>query len=123
MNKRVHIVLAFATALLCAGCAGPFGVATTTIPASSRDVLVVGKSSKADVIAALGRTKAVRFDSGYEVWVYQYKGDTPGSIAMRARLEHAILGKGTLGNTEFVLLFGPSGVLEKTRIRLPPTAG
>lgn len=123
MIKRIYLTLALATGLLCAGCAGPFGVSTATISVSSLDHLVVGKSSKADVMALLGGTKVIRFDSGYEVWVYQYRGDTPSSIPLRARLEHAILRKGTLDNIEFVLLFGPSGVLEKTRIRMPPTAG
>jgi hypothetical protein len=49
---------------------------------------------KADLIAALGQATVVRFDSGYEVWIY--KPDD---------------------KTEFVALLTPAGAVAKTRAR------
>jgi len=58
--------------------------------------LSVGRSTKADVRAALGEGTVVAFPSGYDVWVYR---ETPPS------------------SVELVLLFEPSGILSKTRVR------
>ena len=70
--------------------------------------LIPGKSTKADVLAALGKTTAISFDSGYEIWVYHVKE------AARRDARPA----------EFVVLFDPSGVLAKTRTRpAPPPRG
>jgi hypothetical protein len=68
---------------------------------AAADAITVGKSTKADVRAALGEAVVIDFDSGYEVWVY------------KERLRE----KATPPATEFVLLFAPSGILTKTRIR------
>jgi hypothetical protein len=51
-------------------------------------------ATKADLVAALGQASVVRFDSGYEVWIY--KPDD---------------------QTEFVALVTPSGAVAKTRGR------
>ena len=59
-----------------------------------RSLLAIGESSKSDVRAALGEGTVVSFDSGYEVWVYRKPPEG-----------------------ELVLLFEPSGVLSKTRVR------
>jgi hypothetical protein len=67
---------------------------------SAKDSVSIGKSTKADVRAALGEAVVVGFSSGYEVWVY------------RERLRD----KAPPPATEFVLLFSPSGILAKTRI-------
>jgi hypothetical protein len=63
--------------------------------------ITVGKSTKADVRAALGEAVVIDFDSGYEVWVYR---ERPRE-------------KATAPANELVLLFAPSGILTKTRIR------
>jgi hypothetical protein len=68
---------------------------------SAKDAVFISKSTKADVRAALGEATVIDFDSGYEVWVY------------RERLKD----KAPPPRTEFVLLFAPSGILAKTRIR------
>jgi hypothetical protein len=65
------------------------------------NAIAVGKSTKADVRAALGEATVIDFDSGYEVWVY------------RERLKE----KAKPPPTELVLLFPPSGVLAKARVR------
>ena len=100
-----------AACLWLAGCAGPFGFpgmggATTpfrdpglTMQTAS-EAVAIGTSSKQDVMAALGPATVVRFDSGYEVWVYRKNP---------LRSEAA--------NAEFVILFAPSGIVKKTRIR------
>ncbi|MDB5886207.1 MAG: hypothetical protein JWR74_2378 [Polaromonas sp.] len=60
----------------------------------------IGQSSKADVLAALGPATVVPFDSGYEVWVYRRNPR-----------------KSEAGQAEFVVLFAPSGIVKKMRIR------
>ena len=69
---------------------------------SARDAVVVGTSTRAEVLAALGPATVVNFDSGFEVWVYRA---APSAAA----------------NTpaEFVILLTPEGVVKKTRVRPP----
>jgi hypothetical protein len=70
-------------------------------PQSARDTIIIGRSTKAEVAAALGRAAVVPFDSGYEVWVYRWRGGQPTTRAA----------------TELVVLFEPSGLVKKTRVR------
>lgn len=104
--------LAFAACAFIAGCAllHPPAPTVETAPLRPGEILsadaataavTVGKSTKADVRAALGEAVVVDFYSGYEVWVY------------RERLRE----KAAPAQTEFVLLFAPSGILTRTRIR------
>ena len=137
MKSRFHAGLAFALCACVAGCAAPGASPVTTGTAaantisarSARDAITIGKSTKADVIAALGKTTVVSFDSGFEVWVYQIIGaSVTGETAARAswveRILHAGSENGTSrGKSEFVVLFAPSGVVAKTRIRPTPAPG
>ena len=99
---RASAVALLALCVCVAGCAAPGGQPSRTpaagVPAEARSALTVGKSTKGDVLAALGKTVTVPFDSGYEVWVYHLKP----------------------GTAEFVLLFDPAGVLARTRVRTAP---
>jgi outer membrane protein assembly factor BamE (lipoprotein component of BamABCDE complex) len=70
-------------------------------PQSALDTIAVGRSTKADVAAALGRATVIPFDSGYEVWVYRWRGAQPT----------------TRSATELVVLFEPSGLARKARVR------
>ena len=79
----------------------PLGPAEVRSAQAAAEAISVGKSTKADVRAALGKAVVVDFESGYEVWVY------------RERLPE----KAKPPATELVLLFEPSGILAKTRIR------
>ena len=79
----------------------PLGPAEIRSAQAAQDAVTIGKSTKADVRAALGEAIVVEFDSGYEVWVY------------RERLRE----KAPPPATELVLLFEPSGVLTRTRVR------
>jgi hypothetical protein len=71
----------------------------------AKDAIIPGTSTKADVAAALGPGTVVKFDSGYEVWVYRAKAYKPAVDAP--------------GTNELVVLFAPSGIVKKTRIRTP----
>ena len=103
----------FIAAVCClylAACAGPglFGGGPDTPPftnptlsmQSASDSITVGKSTKADVLAALGAATVINFDSGYEVWVYRAKSREPAEA-----------------KAEFVIFFSPDGVVRKTRLR------
>lgn len=120
MNAPIRLAIAGLSVFLVAGCAGPFNTTTTAIPtAPSADIVAIGKSTKADVVAALGSTKSISFDSGYEVWVYKVPVQGNYSAGMREMMEHALLGRGVLGNAEYVVLFDPAGIVAKTRLRPP----
>ena len=97
---------------LLAGCAGPGSTASQPgapgvvsargiTPQGARDAIVIGRSTQPEVAAALGKPIAIPFDSGWEVWVYRWPGAEPTPRAA----------------TELVVLFPPSGVAHKARIR------
>ena len=102
--------IAAACALCICGCAAPHAAAPSAFVTSPRakavgahraqDAVVVGRSTRADVIASLGETLVIGFDNAYEVWVYRLAEDRRG---------------------EFVILFDPSGVVAKTRVRTTKT--
>lgn len=64
------------------------------------DTIVAGTTTQAEVLAALGPATQIQFDSGFAVWVY------------RARAAQA-----DADRVEFVILFAPTGVVKKTRLR------
>ena len=98
MNLRLLLCAA-----LLAGCATQPAPPGSVVAAERLSaVVVVGRTTKAELLAALGPTKSVRFDSGFEAWVYQ-------SPAGGGRF------------SEFVVLIDPSGVVSKTRTRAPST--
>ncbi len=61
------------------------------------------KRSKSEVLAELGKATAVKFDSGFEVWIYSDK---------RSQND-------TRATAERVILFAPSGLVRKVRVRAP----
>jgi hypothetical protein len=78
----------------------PLGPAEVRSAKAAADAITIGRSTKADVRAALGEAVVVDFATGYEVWVYKAR---PRDKAPAP--------------TELVLLFDRSGILTKTRIR------
>jgi hypothetical protein len=66
-------------------------------------------SSRSDVAAANGTAKVIRFDSGFEEWIYRYT-DAPPARDMPPR------------KRELVVLFSPSGLVTKTRLRISTPA-
>jgi hypothetical protein len=127
---RASVVFAFCAGF--SGCAGPGASSVTTgsaTPANilsaddARNAVTIGKSTKSDVIAALGKTMVISFDSGFEVWVYKVKDDAAAKAGSRERIGLARSEQGNLDTMEFVVLFEPSGVVTKTRIRAAPPPG
>ncbi|WP_159627582.1 hypothetical protein [Massilia puerhi] len=88
-------------AALLAGCASQPAPPGAIVAAERLSATVVAtRTTKAELLAAFGPTKSVRFDSGYEAWVYQMPA-----------------GGGRF--SEFVVLIDPAGVVSKTRTRAP----
>ena len=108
-------IAAFAVCLAATGCVAtgtldpaPDGPGSARTPAgespppqTAMNLVVLGKSTKADVAAALGSAIVIAFDSGFEVWVYRWRGAD----------------KTTRAATELVLLFDPNGLATKLRLR------
>ena len=108
-SRHLLVVSALAGALWLAGCASAFRTSKPEPPAfrdasmslqAASDSVAIGKTTKAQTLAALGPATVVKFDSGFEVWVYRVK-------ARNAEVSPA----------EFVILFTPDGIVSKTRIR------
>ena len=76
--------------------AAPLGPGEIVGAAAAAEAIAIGETTKADVRAVLGEATVVDFPSGYEVWVYR---ERPAP------------------RTELVLLFDPSGIVAKTRVR------
>ena len=92
-------------AALLAGCATQNAAPPGAQVAAERlqQTVIAGQTTKAHLLAAFGPTKHVRFDSGYEAWVYQ----SPAGGGQFA---------------EFVVLIDPAGVVSKTRTRAPSSS-
>ncbi|MEO7391332.1 MAG: hypothetical protein ABIU58_04095 [Ramlibacter sp.] len=117
LQALFHVSLALVFGVCLSGCAGPGDLVEsreTSLSAGSMKArgmtpqqafaaVAVERSNRADVAAALGPAIVIPFDSGYEVWVYRWKG---AQKTMR-------------GDTELVILFDRSGLAKKTRIRPP----
>lgn len=123
MSAAARCTFACALAAAIAGCAPapprhsaaafpPGGIAVLEA-APPAYAIAPGRHTKSDVQAALGATLVLKFDSGYEVWVYRLAegGMRRGA---RAGARHADPG------AEFVVLFAPSGIVAKTRVRPAP---
>lgn len=95
----------FLCAALLTGCATQHAAPPgAQVPAERlQQTVVAGQTTKVQLLAAFGPTKNVRFDSGFEAWVYQ----SPAGDGRFA---------------EFVVLIDPAGVVAKTRTRAPATA-
>ena len=63
--------------------------------------IVAGQTTREQARALADPAQRIVFDSGYEAWLYHYPA--PG------------------GSGEYVVLFGPGGVVHKTRSAVVPT--
>jgi hypothetical protein len=131
MTGLFRIVVAHAFAVCIAGCViqgstVPTAVVTPlrakVMPADRvKDAVAIGESTKSDVIASLGETLVITFDTGYEVWVYRLANDTPAKAPPTPRTARPGSEKAWPPTpAEFVILFSPSGLVAKTRIRPAP---
>lgn len=112
-KSRLRATIAALICLAMAGCVGPPSVPNQQARASAfhnpaislesaSAMIAIGTSTHADVLAALGPGTVISFNSGFEIWVYR---DTPSRTATRP--------------AELVILFAPSGIVTKTRIKPP----
>ena len=99
----MKVLLAPLTCLLLVACATSAPPPGTQVDQQRLAALAAPGATRASVLAALGATRNIAFDSGYEVWLYQ---------APRAGGQFA----------EYVILFDRAGLVSKTRVRepLPP---
>lgn len=96
-----RLALAALAVILLASCAATQPPPATLVSASGfASSVVPGKTTRAGLLAALGPTRSVVFDSGYEAWLY-------------------VAPAGPERYREFVVLIGPDGVVKKTRQRSP----
>ena len=110
--RTLPVASALTIALSLAGCASAFRTAKPELPPfrdasmslqAASDTITLGKTTKAETLATLGPATVVKFDSGFEVWVYRdYRGKPPDTAVAPA---------------EFVILFTPAGIVGKTRVR------
>ena len=109
--KVLRASCSFVSTCALAGCAllGPGSVeeggpgvmrAGAPAPAAAQTLIAPG-STKQQVTAALGAANVIRFDSGWEVWVYRWLGS-----------DHS-----ARGATELVVLFDAQGAVRKVRTR------
>ena len=97
MTRVAPVMLALLLAA-CASAPPPRGIQVEQQRIAS--VAVVGQATRASVLAALGKTHKVVFDSGYESWLYQVP-------------------RGGGRFAEYVILFDPAGLVARTRVREP----
>jgi hypothetical protein len=84
----------------------------------AQGAIAPGSTTKRDVFAALGNAMAIRFDSGYEVWVYRVK-EPPPVPQGKERSRNAEPLPPPL-ESELTILFAPTGVATKTRVLALP---
>jgi outer membrane protein assembly factor BamE (lipoprotein component of BamABCDE complex) len=97
--KLLPYAVSAATALLLSACAvSPPAPPGTVVPDAKASQIQPGVTTKAELLAMLGPTTSIRFDSGVEVWRYLLPG--PG-------------GQAPFG--EYVVVLDPRGVVSKTR--------
>lgn len=108
VSKRVIFHMAFCVTLALVGCA--VAPQKTLLPeAQLEQGLSIGRTSTTQALAALGApSQMVKFDSGYQAWLYEYAA--PGAQAG---------GKDGTPTAECVVLFGRDGIVTKIRRRLP----
>lgn len=101
MSARRPFAAALALTLVLAGCATPAPEPGAIVAQDRFTQLVVpGRTTRAELLAAFGPTQTVRFDSGFETWLYE-TGPRSGR------------------RTELVLLLDRDGVVRKMRMRPP----
>ncbi len=125
MSRRPAMALlrAFALASACAPGAGCTTVGNGSLiqldAAAATATLVPGRSTQADVRAALGQGKVIHFQSGYETWHYFYKqglakgwDDVPYIGLITSRIAGA--------TKELVILFDETGTLKRFSLQEEP---
>jgi uncharacterized membrane protein len=134
MNRIVKLVVltGIVSSVVACSSAPRFPVATTV---SKSDIVFVakekisepkielGKATKQDVEALLGKTRSIKFENNYELWVYQFALNSAAEIKQKEIKESFIASMlpSTIvqGHTDFVVLFSPDGIARKMMSRTP----
>ena len=109
-----HITLAliaFGSICACTSTRGK-GEAKLFTQRSADEVLVPGKTTRAQVIEKLGECLSFRFDSGYEVCVYEFQHGIPRFVDYVPILGHVSRHVRRTGK-EVRILFDQTGVVQK----------
>jgi hypothetical protein len=117
--KRLMILLALPALLsACASTTTPALPSAASTSEGLRAQLIPGFTTKTEVIRAMGKGSATRFDSGYEVWVYDDKHAIPELLHWLPVVGNAAsVADATRSVHELALLFDPAGVLRKYQLR------
>ena len=108
LHQRLGATFTALIGLTLAGCAALEAPAAspfrdTALSMTRAQALIIsGTSTRSDVTEALGPASVIVFDSGFEVWAYREKRS-----------------QAPAGGAELAILFAPSGIVKKTRLRLP----
>lgn len=81
-------------------------------------VLVVNKTSRAELVQAMGEGDKVRFDSGWEAWVYVDKPGVPllvGLIPVVGEISDVMEMTGT--RRELTVILDDKGIVRKYKLR------
>ncbi len=107
-SRLVSLVLAVAVSA-CSTLPARNDVRQPASPAVVMDTVQLGTSTKTELAAMLGKAHdSAVFDSGYEVWVYEFK-PTAAEIGSAGAAFSRLLGdRARRGKTEVVLLFARS---------------
>jgi hypothetical protein len=100
MSLAPSMLLSMLLPMLLSGCATPPPEGKVVQEDRFARLVVPGRTTRADLLAAFGPTRSVVFDSGMETWLYE-----------------ADAGAGR--HTELVLLLDRSGIVRKMRRRPP----
>ncbi len=119
-SRLVGLVLAVAVSA-CSTLPAKNAVPQPASPAVVMDTVQLGTSTKTELAAMLGKAHdSALFDSGYEVWVYEFKPTAAEVGSAGAAFSRLLGGRAMRGKTEVVLLFAPSGIATKMRLRPIP---
>jgi hypothetical protein len=123
MKRNIPIVAISLLAILLSACASTGSQGEKLVSADGTvPFIVIGKTTQTDVEANMGAAKVMRFKTGYQVWVYNYKVELP-RIADYVPVVGGVAGlyKKTQDKKELAILFDPSGVVKKYTLREEPS--
>jgi hypothetical protein len=110
---RSHAIASIVLAAACAGCAATGnGTVKTLTQERAAQVIVTGKSTRADIEGAFGSANVTRFANGYELWLYQV-----GYSKVVDSVPYVNLVVSSADNKrELSILFDPNGVVKKYQL-------
>nr|WP_315475441.1 hypothetical protein [uncultured Undibacterium sp.] len=132
LTVKTSIVISLFLSVIACSSSPRFPVATTV---SKSDIAFVpservkqvhielGKSNKSEVEALLGKTRSIKFENNYELWVYQFALNAAGETVQKeikaSFLASLLPNTIAKGHTDFVVLFSPDGIARKMMSRMP----